>query len=145
VEWASAPLGPWHRSWDSLTDIIVTNYVTERSVPMFYRVVYYPPTPFLENITAEQALAEIISHEQDPDFVILDVRTAGEFATRHIKAAMNLDYYSATFEEQLETLDKTKIYLVYCASGARSSQAVQIMQGLGFLRIYNMGGDSTHS
>ena len=140
VEWAPSPEGPWQQSWDALRDIVVTNHVTERSIPMFFRVIQETPEPFLEDIAAEEALALIQSHELDPEFKILDVRTAGEFAGRHIAKADNLDFFSSTFESQLEALDKGKIYLVYCASGNRSGQAVQIMERLGFTRVYNLLG-----
>ena len=76
----------------------------------------------------------------DPNFVVIDVRTAGEFAPRHIKTALNIDYYSATFAGAIRALDKSKTYFVYCGSGSRSAMAMDIMRPLGFTRVYNLIG-----
>ncbi len=140
VEWASTVDGPWNASWDSLSNVVVTNGITQRSVPMFYRVVATlpPAPPLITNITASATLKLITDLATDPDFVILDVRTPGEYAPRHIKKAVNLDYNAAGFSAQLDALDKAKTYLVYCASGNRASQALNLMKGKGFLRVYRM-------
>jgi hypothetical protein len=45
VEWAATVDGPWHGSWESLANIVVTNSVTSCEVPMFYRVVAMVPLP----------------------------------------------------------------------------------------------------
>jgi len=71
---------------------------------------------------------------------ILDVRTKEEFDGGHIENSMNIDVHSPTFNEQVEALDKNKIYVVYCASGGRSASVVQTMMGLGFTNAYNMSG-----
>lgn len=135
VEWASSVQGPWSSSWDSLASIVVTNHVTECSVPMFYRVVC---AQLVTSITAEAALALLNSHKGDTNFMVLDVRTAGEYAPRHIKGAINLDYYAANFDASLGNLDKGKTYLVYCASGHRSGLTADKMRPLGFLQVYSM-------
>ncbi len=137
VEWASSAAGPWHESWDSLIAVVVTNSVTERSVPMFYRVVC---PQVITNITPAAALGLISAHQGDTNFTILDVRTQPEYAPRHIKNAMNLDFrsLSPTFAEMLKSLDKTRTYLVYCGSGSRSAQAAEVMRAQGFLLVYNM-------
>ncbi len=36
--------------------------------------------------------------------------------------------------------DKTKTYIVYCQSGARALQAVELLVELGYENIYYMGG-----
>lgn len=74
------------------------------------------------------------------DVVILDVRTPGEFATGHIANAINIDAESGSFASQIESLDKTKTYAVYCRSGNRSGNATKIMAEAGFTSLYNMLG-----
>ena len=139
VEWAASAEGPWHDSWESLTNIVVTNHTTVKAVPMFYRVVCTPPPPpWRSNINAAVALSLVESRSNDPTFTILDVRTPGEYAPRHIKGAVNVDFNSGAFAANVGQLDKYKCYLVYCASGNRSGQASTVMQGLGFTQIYNM-------
>ena len=98
------------------------------------------PTQAIKDITTQEAFDLIQENEGNADFVILDVRTAGEFAEGHVENALNIDYYSETFEDELNQLDKTKTYLVYCRSGGRSRSAVDIMEGLNFREVYHMLG-----
>ena len=93
-----------------------------------------------ENVTAEEASALIEQNKENPDFIILDIRTPGEFNRGHIAGAQNMDFYNSDFDSNLEQLDKTKIYFVYCASGNRSGQAVNKMKSLSFQTVYNLSG-----
>ena len=77
------------------------------------------------------------------NFVIIDVRTPEEYANGHIENAINLDYYSKTFKDELNKLDKNKAYLIYCRSGRRTGTVLDIMKGLGFTEVYNMLGAIT--
>jgi len=82
----------------------------------------------------------ISDNKESGDFVIVDLRTPDEYASGHIEGATNLDYYSDTFRDELENLDKNKTYLIHCQSGRRSSAALEIMKNLGFKKVYNMTG-----
>ena len=75
-----------------------------------------------------------------PDAVILDVRTPGEFAGGKIRGARNLDIMSRDFVNQIKNLPKDKTYLVYCRSGNRSGQACEIMADMGFKKLKNLAG-----
>lgn len=66
------------------------------------------------------------------DSVLLDVRTAGEYAASSIKGARNIDFMSPHFSESVSKLDKTKEYFVFCRSGNRSAQACSLMARQGF-------------
>jgi rhodanese-related sulfurtransferase len=88
------------------------------------------------NLTVEDFSKKIT----DSGVVILDVRTPGEFMTGHIQGAQNIDFESESFESQIEALDKTSTYAVYCRSGNRSGQAVKVMQDAGFGNLYNLDG-----
>ena len=101
------------------------------------------PTQIIRDITPQEAFTLIQNNEGNPDFVILDVRTAGEFAQGHIENAVNIDKNSETFREELNKLDKYNAYLVYCQMGSRSKGAVAVMQELGFMQAYNMQGGIT--
>ena len=72
--------------------------------------------------------------------VVLDIRTAKEFAAGHIAAARNLDFYAADFEKQLADLDRTKTYLVHCASGGRSGRSLEAFKKLKFESVYHLDG-----
>ena len=90
------------------------------------------------NVTVGKAQKLIKERAGKADFVILDVRTPGEFAEGHIKGAVNLDVQSPTFEKGLRALDRKKSYLVYCRTGNRSRRATIAMEALGFRSIFHM-------
>ena len=94
----------------------------------------------IENITPEEAYILIQENKYNPNFVILDVRTPEEFLGEYIENAVNLDYYSDTFRNDLDKLDKNKTYFIYCRSGRRSENALNIMKELDFREVYNMSG-----
>lgn len=78
---------------------------------------------------------------QDSNAFILDVRTPEEVEEGIIPGATNIDIHlGAEFLNQLETLDKSKNYYVYCRSGSRSRQACLLMQQAGFKTALNLEG-----
>ena len=70
--------------------------------------------------------------------VILDVRTAVEFATEHLEDAINIPVDE--LEDRIGELDKKDELLVYCRTGNRSSRAVDILINNGFTKIFHMNG-----
>ena len=78
-----------------------------------------------------------------PSSVVIDVRTAGEFAGGKLRGAQNIDISSSTFVSQIKNLPKDKTYLVYCRSGNRSGQACEIMGKEGFENLKNLAGGIT--
>lgn len=90
------------------------------------------------NLTQEDWVLQL---EADENSVILDVRTEDECNNGVIPNSINIDIYlGQEFIEQLETLDKTKNYYVYCRSGVRSANACEAMNKLGFENAYNLLG-----
>lgn len=94
-------------------------------------------------ITAEEAAKLIEQNRNNPKFVILDVRTADEYAEAHIDKAQQLDFYDDQFNAQLAKLDKSKQYLLYCRSGSRSGKTAEFMKSLGFSQISDIKGGIT--
>ncbi len=96
-------------------------------------------------ISATEAHKLILEHKNDPDFIVLDVRTPEEFAQGHLpeKTPLNLDFYAPDFREKLSQLDREKTYLVYCRTGHRSGETVDLMKELGFRRVYDLQGGIT--
>ncbi|MDX1363979.1 rhodanese-like domain-containing protein [Arenibacter latericius] len=79
--------------------------------------------------------------EGDQNAFILDVRTQEEVEEGYIPNMTNLDIrMGQDFIDELEKLDKSKNYYVYCRSGQRSGQACAIMNKLGFEHAYNLEG-----
>jgi len=97
-------------------------------------------TATIEDITPQEAFTLIQSNQNNPDFVIIDVRTPGEFAGEHLENATNIDFYSEAFRDMLNNLDKNKTYLIYCQVGGRSGSALDIMSELNFKEAYNILG-----
>jgi len=75
-----------------------------------------------------------------PDAVILDVRTQSEFEAEHLPGAIHMDYFGPDLIEQMDALDKTKPYLIYCRSGRRSVRVCVLMRNSGFKEVYNLDG-----
>ena len=96
-----------------------------------------------ENIK-ELNVADFQSHlEESKDEVLLDVRTAEEFAGGNIEGAINIDFKAPDFEQKIGALDKSKTYYVYCLSGIRSKKAADRMSELGFESLYVLNGGYT--
>jgi phage shock protein E len=76
----------------------------------------------------------------DPDVVVLDIRTPEEAAAGAIPGARVVDFYSPTFQADIDALDRDVTYLVYCQSGNRSAQATKLMENLGFQDVYELEG-----
>lgn len=91
--------------------------------------------PFIDLFSAdfEQAM------RSNPNGVILDVSTPGEYVLRKIPGAVNIDIRRGDFETIVETFDKEKTYFVYCRAGNRSIAACSILGSKGF-RSYNLVG-----
>jgi len=73
-------------------------------------------------------------------FVLLDIRTIGEFQQGHIEGASQLDFYGKEFKSELNKLNKETPYLIYCRSGNRSGQALRIFKELGFKDVQDLTG-----
>lgn len=67
---------------------------------------------------------------------LVDVRTAAEFGTGHIRGAENLPV--DLLPAQAKWWDKTKAVVVYCATGARSLNAYQYLVAQGFQHVYDL-------
>lgn len=70
----------------------------------------------------------------------LDVRTPGEVARGHLPNASVIDINDPRFEQKLAVMQKDKPVFVYCASGARSGAAAEMMIRMGFAEVYNLLG-----
>ena len=73
-------------------------------------------------------------------YVLVDVRTEKEFDDGHIEDALNIDYFSDTFSDEISNIGLENPVLVYCRSGNRSGKSMKIMSDLGFKEVYNLIG-----
>ena len=79
--------------------------------------------------------------EQKSSLCILDVRTADEYASGHIRSAINIshDKISAHLDEL--TAHKDKNIVVYCERGVRARVAQSALTKAGFPNVYHLTGD----
>ena len=81
--------------------------------------------------------------QADAKAVIVDVRSAQEYAEGHIKGALNVPLNQVPrIKDKVADLD-TPLY-VHCLSGARSSRAVTALKKLGYTNVKNIGGVNSY-
>ena len=88
--------------------------------------------------TDEQGFAELIA---DTSVVVLDVRTAAEFAEGHIQGAILIDQGQSDFVEKAKNaLPTDKTIAIYCRSGRRSANAAGRLADVGYKCVNLKGG-----
>ncbi len=98
---------------------------------------FAPKNAGYRQVTTEEAV-NIMQTEEN--YVILDVRTAQEFASGHIPGAVLLPNETIGTEDIPLLPDKDQLILVYCRSGNRSKQAAEKLAQLGYTNIVEFGG-----
>ena len=73
-----------------------------------------------------------------PNTMLIDVRTPAEFAEGHLEGAINIPVELPTFVAQVNLLDPSVDYLVYCRTGRRAEIAIEYMDTLG-MTTTNLG------
>jgi thioredoxin len=77
---------------------------------------------------------------QTPGVQVLDVRTADEFRSGHLKNALQANWLNKTeFAERTQHLDKNKPVYIYCLSGGRSAAAAEALRAQGY-QVTNLQG-----
>ena len=92
----------------------------------------------IKDISATQSKELIEKNKDNKDFIIIDCRTKGEFDQAHIKNSVLIDFYNPSFTQEINSLDKERTYLIYCATGSRSKAAIGLMARAEFKEVYNM-------
>jgi rhodanese-related sulfurtransferase len=90
------------------------------------------------NATAAEAKRMV---DNDPELIILDVRTRAEYSKRRLRNAKLVPVGELT--ARLNQLSKFDTILVYCRLGVRSARASGILVRNGFQDVYNMLGGIT--
>jgi rhodanese-related sulfurtransferase len=89
----------------------------------------------MENINQNQWVEKI---QNDTNTVILDVRSPEECAEGMQTGAVQMNIMNtAQFIADIDKLDKSKNYYIYCRSGGRSGQACMLMAAKGY-NTYNL-------
>ncbi len=93
-----------------------------------------------QDISPFETYELIKKHENDPDFVVLDVRTENEFKNSRIPDSVLIDFFSDSFKGILDCMDRKKTYVVFCTVGGRSKLVMNLMEKMGFKKVYNVVG-----
>jgi rhodanese-related sulfurtransferase len=86
------------------------------------------------NVTPAEAESLLASSR---DVVVVDVRTQEEFAEGHIAGARNVNFNSPNFVEKMQEFTGKKV-LLHCASGGRSSRAIEALSSTSFAQLYHL-------
>lgn len=94
--------------------------------------------------TKEGIVVSLISSEdlnaKLGEIQLIDVRTPEEYTQGHLKNSVNINFYDASFYDDMNKLDKNKELFIYCRSGGRSAKAAKQLEKLGFTRVYDLQG-----
>lgn len=92
----------------------------------------------LTTVASEQQV--ILNALQSPERLLIDVRTAEEFAAGALPGATRIGHEQ--IGEQIAGLapDKDQLIVLYCRSGRRSGLAEQSLRELGYRNLINAGG-----
>jgi phage shock protein E len=95
----------------------------------------------LFSLLSFSAQAENYSYNGTNSKVVIDVRTAEEFASGHVQGAINIPYDQiAENIKSIPGLKKEDSILLYCRSGHRAGIAKQTLENIGFTKVQNGGG-----
>jgi len=119
---------------DNYISIIVGN-VTEATT--YVMTVTRAFGPNYRKITPETA-REMMT--QSTGYIILDVRTEADYNIRRIPGAILIPHTEIEARAANELPNKNQLIFVYCGTGVRSEIASRALVGLGYTRVYDMGG-----
>lgn len=71
--------------------------------------------------------------------LIIDVRSPGEFASGHVRGAVNIPLDRLADDIAKAVPEKSAPVILYCATGGRSSLACSFMQQMGYRQVSNGG------
>ena len=97
-------------------------------------------TPTTETIIADYNVGVMTAKNLIADgAVLIDVRSAEEFAKEHINGAKNI--YYVEIEQKIASVasNKNTPIVLYCSMAKRSTQALQKLLDMGYTNVYNLG------
>ena len=81
--------------------------------------------------------------ELNDNFELIDVRTKSEFESGFIESALNIDFFSDTFEPDVLSLNKNSKIILYCRTNNRSTKTANLLKKNGFKDISVIEGGIT--
>ena len=80
---------------------------------------------------------------QHTDYILVDVRTPEEYESGHIQDAVNFDFYSESFQNDILSLDKSSSIILYCRTQNRSTKTANYLIENGYKEIIVLVGGIT--
>ncbi len=71
---------------------------------------------------------------------LLDIRTPLEYRRSHMPGAVNINYLSFSFEQRIDTLDRSLPTFIYCHTAHRSPLVARHLLEAGFEQIIDLEG-----
>jgi rhodanese-related sulfurtransferase len=87
--------------------------------------------------------AELLDRARAGDLVIVDVRPGNEFAAGHLPGAVNIPHGELAARIAELSAARERDIVVYCRTGVRSGQALEVLDKAGFKRLFHLKGDYT--
>ncbi|MBK1890190.1 rhodanese-like domain-containing protein [Undibacterium sp. 14-3-2] len=96
--------------------------------------------PLLQRRGAKVSQLQATQYINQGKTLVLDVRSADEFATGHLPNAKNIPL--AEINNRLKEIEKSKntVVITVCATGVRSSNAVSVLNKAGFAQVFSLDG-----
>lgn len=101
----------------------------------------YPLSEKITTLDEERQIGGLTAHYyvEEKNAVLLDVRSADEFASGTLEGAVNIEYSKLIDEAELQLTDKDAYIIVFCSAGKRSAQALTTLASMGYTNVYNLG------
>lgn len=94
-----------------------------------------PAKPLGNPVAATEAWQRI-----EAGALLVDVRSAEEFAAGHLDGAVNIPYTEVDRIAGLIGEDKQRSVVLYCRSGNRSGKATDALRNMGYTGVFNGTG-----
>ncbi|MGB4072807.1 rhodanese-like domain-containing protein [Pseudomonas sp.] len=91
-------------------------------------------------LAGEAELSAAVEALQSPDSVLIDVRSAEEFAAGALPGAERIDHEQIASQISALAPDKSTPIVLYCRSGRRSGIAEESLRAMGYSNLINAGG-----
>lgn len=112
-----------------------------RLAPLLLAVALAFPAHADESATIEPQALVVRLAWGDQALVVLDVRTAAEYFEGHVPGALNIPHTELAARIAELSAARSSDIVVYCRSGKRAAQALTVLEGAGFTRLFHLQGD----
>ena len=109
-----------------------------KNITILFSIISFLLTISANGQTNSMEIDEFIKKIASERYMLIDVRTVEEFEEGYIQGAVNIDYYSTDFANQIEKIANTTPVLLYCRSGNRSGKCMEMMYGMGFTEVKHL-------